>query len=162
MAKKFDTLVKDNLGNYIYNKTRDDKILKVDRRHLRFIFSKRMGAINFPYNCYKIKLDEIEEIIYRDDFQCQYCGKRFEYLYEIGLDHILPRAKGGDNFPENLTVSCNNCNSNKHTKYYTDFDKEIKIAKQLYSKHLFNVIMTIPIKNRTDKMNSILKEINNE
>jgi|GEM_PF-4272933 len=51
-------------------------------------------------------------LLYRDDFTCQYCGDR-PGTNNLQLDHIIPRAFGGSNEPENLTTSCQKCNSMK-------------------------------------------------
>ena len=52
------------------------------------------------------------EIFKRDNFTCQYCGKKTpEVILEI--DHIIPVTKGGDSFIENLVTSCFECNRGK-------------------------------------------------
>ena len=40
---------------------------------------------------------------------CPYCTRR----YSNTIDHINPRANGGDNFWENLTGACDQCNRRK-------------------------------------------------
>ena len=52
------------------------------------------------------------EVFKRDDFTCQYCGRKTpEVVLEI--DHIVPVSAGGDNDPLNLTTSCWECNRGK-------------------------------------------------
>jgi 5-methylcytosine-specific restriction endonuclease McrA len=48
----------------------------------------------------------------RDQFRCQYCGKKFQPA-ELTLDHILPRAQGGASSVENLVTACLACNLRK-------------------------------------------------
>lgn len=43
------------------------------------------------------------------------------------IDHIYPRALGGDNKPDNLVLSCATCNLQKGTKFLTDMMAE-KVA----------------------------------
>lgn len=52
------------------------------------------------------------DIFKRDNFTCQYCGKRTpEVILEI--DHVIPKSKGGSDEPENLITSCFECNRGK-------------------------------------------------
>jgi 5-methylcytosine-specific restriction endonuclease McrA len=51
-------------------------------------------------------------IYVRDQFTCQYCGKR-KGVDELTLDHITPRAQAGRSTPENLVAACVVCNNRK-------------------------------------------------
>jgi hypothetical protein len=52
------------------------------------------------------------EVFQRDNFTCQYCGKKTpEVILEI--EHIIPVSKGGTDEPDNLTTSCFECNRGK-------------------------------------------------
>lgn len=51
-------------------------------------------------------------ILMRDRFRCQYCGRKHN-PFELTLDHIVPRSKGGSTEPENLCASCMECNQRK-------------------------------------------------
>lgn len=53
-------------------------------------------------------------ILLRDKFQCQYCG-RTPFIHGISLhvDHIKPRVKDGLNTEDNLITSCEDCNIGK-------------------------------------------------
>lgn len=57
-----------------------------------------------------------EQIMIRDDYTCQCCGK--EMFDEVGLhiDHIVPVSKGGRTVPSNLQVLCSKCNGSKGNK----------------------------------------------
>lgn len=58
-------------------------------------------------------------IVYtRDDFTCQLCGRKHErpqdyageLIYGLTVDHIIPYAKGGLYYPDNLRAACESCN----------------------------------------------------
>lgn len=50
----------------------------------------------------------------RDDFLCQYCQKDYSSkIYELTLDHFVPRSKGGKTVWNNSVSSCSACNTRK-------------------------------------------------
>ena len=51
-------------------------------------------------------------IFMRDKMRCQYCGVRGS-AFELTLDHIMPRSRGGSSSPENLCAACIACNQRK-------------------------------------------------
>lgn len=59
------------------------------------------------------------EVLKRDNFTCQYCGKQApEVVLEI--DHITPVVKGGGNDLFNLITSCFECNRGKGKRKLKD------------------------------------------
>lgn len=52
------------------------------------------------------------EVLRRDNFRCVYCGAT-PAESELHLDHVVPRALGGQDTPENLAASCADCNAGK-------------------------------------------------
>lgn len=50
------------------------------------------------------------EILRRDDYTCQYCGRKMRTLT---LDHVVPRRYGGPHSWENLVAACSPCNRRK-------------------------------------------------
>lgn len=52
------------------------------------------------------------KIFMRDRYRCQYCGHKGT-AFDLTLDHILPRSRGGRTTPENLCAACIPCNSRK-------------------------------------------------
>lgn len=52
-------------------------------------------------------------IFKRDDYTCQYCGKRG---LKLECDHVIPVAKGGSHNDENLVTACFECNRSKKDK----------------------------------------------
>jgi len=51
-------------------------------------------------------------ILARDRYRCQYCGARGT-AFDLTIDHILPRSRGGRTAPENLCAACLACNQRK-------------------------------------------------
>ena len=50
------------------------------------------------------------EVLRRDNYICQYCGKKTPYLT---IDHVFPRRLGGEHSWENLVAACPPCNHRK-------------------------------------------------
>ena len=50
------------------------------------------------------------EVLRRDNYTCQYCGKRVPYLT---IDHVVPRRLGGSHTWDNLVAACPSCNHRK-------------------------------------------------
>ena len=53
------------------------------------------------------------EILRRDEFTCQYCGRRMRHLT---IDHVVPRRLGGAHTWQNLVAACSACNRRKGGK----------------------------------------------
>jgi 5-methylcytosine-specific restriction endonuclease McrA len=51
-------------------------------------------------------------LMLRDGFQCQYCGRR-PHQRDLNIDHVIPRSRGGADTWENLVISCRACNLKK-------------------------------------------------
>ncbi len=51
-------------------------------------------------------------IFLRDNFTCQYCGKK-AVRDELTIDHIIPRSRGGRSSWENVVIACVECNARK-------------------------------------------------
>lgn len=47
---------------------------------------------------------------------CWYCGCEFSDINVMTLDHVFPRAAGGDSAMDNLVPVCKSCNSSKGKK----------------------------------------------
>lgn len=71
--------------------------------------------IHFIHIPYRKKLASKSNILIRDRYVCQYCGKPLK-SQEITLDHILPRSRGGESNWENLATCCPRCNVKKGSK----------------------------------------------
>ncbi|NLI63013.1 MAG: HNH endonuclease [Methanosarcinaceae archaeon] len=57
------------------------------------------------------------DILKRDGFRCQICGKTANDGIKLEVDHIKPVSKGGKTKKGNLRALCNICNSGKTDKY---------------------------------------------
>ena len=62
--------------------------------------------VRVPYR--RIMLSR-KNILRRDGFQCQYCGRRDK----LTVDHVLPKSRGGRDTWLNLVAACTSCNNRK-------------------------------------------------
>lgn len=51
-----------------------------------------------------------KNILRRDGHRCQYCGRGD---LPVTVDHIIPKARGGEDIWENLVCACVRCNNRK-------------------------------------------------
>ncbi|HIF33316.1 MAG: HNH endonuclease [Pirellulaceae bacterium] len=76
----------------------------------------------------------------RDRFACQYCNKQ-PGSGELTIDHVLPRAQGGESSWTNCVLACLECNTRKADR--TPMQAKMRLRKQparptwkpLYSEH---------------------------
>ncbi len=50
------------------------------------------------------------EVFRRDNYTCQYCGKKTP---DLTIDHVIPRHLGGQHVWINVVASCSGCNHKK-------------------------------------------------
>lgn len=50
------------------------------------------------------------EVFRRDNYTCQYCGKRSGHMT---IDHVIPRHMGGKHTWDNVVTACSACNHRK-------------------------------------------------
>lgn len=65
-----------------------------------------------PYREVKFTRQSIFE---RDNFTCQYCGKRFR-RDDLQMEHVIPKAQGGKSTWDNVVAACHPCNSFKRDR----------------------------------------------
>ena len=53
----------------------------------------------------------LERVAGRDGWSCFYCGALGDG--SVHLDHVVPRSNGGSDEPDNLVISCEECNRAK-------------------------------------------------
>ena len=53
-----------------------------------------------------------KQIKERDNYTCVYCGRHLSNK-DCEIDHVIPRAQGGNKKESNLVVSCRDCNLDK-------------------------------------------------
>lgn len=68
------------------------------------------------------------EVLKRDGFTCQYCGRSSPEV-ELHVDHVVPVAAGGGNDPGNLTSACVECNLGKSDRPLADVVNAVGQAK---------------------------------
>lgn len=78
------------------------------------IHSKKMER-NFNY-------PSLKNLLIRDNFTCQYCGKKLTFK-NATKDHLIPLSKGGKNTIDNVVSSCKECNSLKANLSLEEFEK---------------------------------------
>lgn len=100
------------------------------------------------------------EIFKRDEFACQYCGRKPPGTV-LEIDHIHPVASGGDNAETNLVTSCFDCNRGKGDRHLTaviqpksseQMAQEIERAEQLEA---YNEFLMARRKAETAKIESL-------
>ena len=67
----------------------------------------------WPKKYYRYKRMLVE----RDGLRCHYCDCLMSYE-EAQVDHILAKARGGTDAPDNLVLACSRCNNLKSTLCY--------------------------------------------
>ena len=66
-----------------------------------------------------------KEIFLRDQYTCQYCGKKTQ---ELTLDHVVPRRQHGSHTWENVVAACSKCNLRKAG--HTPEEARMKLSKE--------------------------------
>lgn len=68
-----------------------------------------------------------EQILKRDGYKCVICGRSAMEGYELHVDHILPKDKGGKGTLENGQTLCSICNFRKKNYNQTESGKKMFI-----------------------------------
>jgi 5-methylcytosine-specific restriction endonuclease McrA len=88
--------------------SKDSRLIRSVSLSMRFPTIVRLRIyIRVPYK--KIVLSR-KNILRRDLYHCQYCGRTDGALT---IDHVIPKSKGGDDSWENLLTACITCNNKK-------------------------------------------------
>lgn len=64
----------------------------------------------------KVGRFSLKQLAIRYDYTCQICEQRFK-LNDLTIEHIIPKAKGGDNSHQNIILTCKHCNQKKSDIY---------------------------------------------
>lgn len=67
--------------------------------------------------------DDVAIILEEQNFTCPYCLADISDGYHV--DHYMPLALGGTNWPDNLQCTCPTCNMSKGAKLPSDWHKEL-------------------------------------
>jgi len=81
------------------------------------------------------------EVLRRDDYTCQYCGKRASSLT---IDHVIPRRLGGRHTWDNLVAACPACNHRKGGRTIEQVQMRLlrlpaeppRTARYLFARHI--------------------------
>ena len=84
-----------------------------------------------------------DDVFARDGFRCVYCGQQFP-AEQLTVDHVQPRARGGDNSPGNVVTACGGCNTAKGHRKLAEFllaepvarANFLALARFVYPRHL--------------------------
>lgn len=77
-------------------------------------------------------------VLARDGETCQYCGAQ-PGRSALTIDHVVPRAQGGQTTWENVVTACANCNHNKANR--TPHQAGMTLARQPRSPHNVFVVL---------------------
>jgi 5-methylcytosine-specific restriction endonuclease McrA len=92
-------------------------------------------------------------VFLRDRNMCQYCAKVLT-PNKVTMDHVFPRARGGENSWKNCVASCTECNNKKGAKTPEEAKMVLlkkPVAPQLTISNEFHVM-----KNKHDSWNNYI------
>ena len=81
-----------------------------------------------------------KNILLRDQFTCQYCGKVFQPV-DLTLDHIVSHSAGGNSTWENLVACCKKCNHKKGSHSPEEAGMSLLKKPRAFSMHVSRQIM---------------------
>ena len=81
-----------------------------------------------------------KNILLRDHYTCQYCGKIFSPS-ELTLDHVIPKSRGGSSNWDNLVACCKRCNNRKGRYLPEEAGMRLIKRPQAFSLHVNRQIM---------------------
>jgi len=100
-------------------------IILLFKQKAKLISQKVIRLVNFvriPYQTQQLIHPTKQNIIKRDNYECQYCGSKSH----LTVDHVVPRSKGGKNTWENLVACCETCNVQKGDRDLDKIDMKLK------------------------------------
>jgi len=118
----------------LYNKKPRDTWRAIRMLHQQgFLIKVKKGIYKYDPNFVIIKEIEDftpelkEQILKRDGYKCIICGRSSKEGYELHVDHILPKDKGGKATLENGQTLCSICNFRKKNYNQTESGKKMFI-----------------------------------
>lgn len=82
------------------------KANRVDQNHESNLYQRTLFSNSLRY-----------DVLKRDGFRCQICGRTAQDGVKLHVDHIVPVSKGGKTEMSNLRTLCSDCNVGKKDKY---------------------------------------------
>jgi 5-methylcytosine-specific restriction endonuclease McrA len=70
---------------------------------------------------------DIHRIGLAQNWKCYWCSTPSKEKYHV--DHVVALSRGGSNWPSNLVISCQPCNSRKHAKDPVVFARELRLMR---------------------------------
>jgi 5-methylcytosine-specific restriction endonuclease McrA len=105
-------------------------------------------------NLHKKKVEWSKQNIHiRDNFTCQYCGKKVEKS-RVTIDHVIPKDQGGKNLFENCVCSCFGCNNKKGNR--TPDEAYMNLRKQPYRPSIMEFLFK---KVKSEGLEKVLKDL---
>ncbi|HOJ27662.1 MAG TPA: HNH endonuclease [Spirochaetota bacterium] len=127
----------------LYNRKPRDIWRSIRRLHQEgFLIKVKKGIYRYDPDIATNKhLEEFSQelknqILERDNYKCVICGRTAKEGYELHVDHILPKDKGGKATLDNGQTLCSICNFRKKNYNQTESGKRmfirlLKIAKEV-------------------------------
>ena len=100
-------------------------------------------VLNEYYNI-DLKIDfNFKNILFRDDFKCQYCNQHFR-IELLTKDHVVPKKFGGKAEWDNIVLACRRCNSVRgHNVNIVPNKKPFKPSKQFLEKKFTDAFLLV-------------------
>ena len=103
-----------------------NKVLKSIEGKWEILVPAVLRLIKLVRTVYKTKVPfSKKNVIYRDLFTCQYCGKKDK---KMTIDHVTPQSRGGKSTFENCVAACKSCNNKKEDR--TPHEARMPLRKQ--------------------------------
>lgn len=111
-----------------------------------------LRLIKFIRTIYKTRVPfSKRNILYRDEFTCQYCGQKRP---KLTVDHIIPKSRGGRSSFENCVASCKPCNNKKENR--TPSEAKMPLLRKPVQP---TIMEFLHLRMKTLKIDILLKEL---
>lgn len=139
MKKRRQSQKKYSMRNYAHHHEKICPLCK--KKFISYTTTKRYCSINCQREAAKISQRQHKSINYwqilnRDNFKCQYCGRNpIQHNVILHIDHIKPKADGGTDDLDNLVTACDKCNyskSDRPLRHEAEFKK--RLSKKYYQR----------------------------